>query len=508
LALGSQQYYNSSMVRTNNGCLNITTTGETTKWKGWNPYKKRYESMTKTFRSGMVHSWNKFCFVGGKVEIRARLPGEGNIGGLWPAMWMLGNLGKPTYEASTNLIWPWSFNKCDESMIEAQEISACKRTHHYGMPAGTGRGSTEIDILEAMAGTLKNIMNTQISMPYFSSTLQLAPGIPDNRPNFGVPPQPDQTWYTNMSYGQNSSVNVFFYGSDLGATSILEPTLRTAKQSYRADSVSAVNNIDNSFFDEFHTYGLEWATGKDGYIKWYADDNLLFGVTAEGVSTNGAQIPEEPSYLIFNTAVSSSWGFPLPCPDGCDCACFDCLREECICGLPQGFCEMLPSYFLIDYVRVYQYENDSTQFTGCDPVSHPNRRFMEAHKDRYINSPDEKLTVPAKKGRGKCLSNEDCGGHGNCSSWIRSMPLSSISLLNRCICHPGWVGPHCRVVDKWDDSPTAWEVGNTLEFYHLDLPQEFYILLASILVGAIISVILVVHEKTASRRSRSRRQVL
>lgn len=34
----------------------------------------------------------------------AILPGEHDIGGLWPAFWILGNLGRATYEASTNLM--------------------------------------------------------------------------------------------------------------------------------------------------------------------------------------------------------------------------------------------------------------------------------------------------------------------------------------------------------------------------------------------------------------------
>lgn len=42
--------------------------------------------------------------VGGIIEMDAILPGEHDIGGLWPAFWLLGNLGRATYEASTNLV--------------------------------------------------------------------------------------------------------------------------------------------------------------------------------------------------------------------------------------------------------------------------------------------------------------------------------------------------------------------------------------------------------------------
>jgi hypothetical protein len=59
-------------------------------------------------------------------------------------------------------------------------------------------------------------------------------------------------------------------------------------------------------------------------------------------------------YLIFNTAMSYTWGFPTPCPEGCPCNCFDCRLDECLCALPSKMSENFPAEFLIDYVRVYQ----------------------------------------------------------------------------------------------------------------------------------------------------------
>lgn len=63
-------------------------------------------------------SWNKFCFTGGVVEISAILPGRGEVGGLWPAMWLMGNLARATYTASSDFIWPWSYNQCNRSTEE------------------------------------------------------------------------------------------------------------------------------------------------------------------------------------------------------------------------------------------------------------------------------------------------------------------------------------------------------------------------------------------------------
>ena len=86
------------------------------------------------------------------------LPGEPDIGGLWPAVWLLGNLGRATYEASTNNIWPWSYDKCDRKKQESQEISACNEANHFGMNKRQGRGATEIDILELMGGKSQTLI--------------------------------------------------------------------------------------------------------------------------------------------------------------------------------------------------------------------------------------------------------------------------------------------------------------------------------------------------------------
>ncbi len=75
-----------------------------------------------------------------------------NTGGLWPAVWLLGNLGRATYEASTNNIWPWSYDTCDRKKQEAQSISGCNKASHFGLNKFQGRGATEIDLLELMGG--------------------------------------------------------------------------------------------------------------------------------------------------------------------------------------------------------------------------------------------------------------------------------------------------------------------------------------------------------------------
>ena len=86
-------WYSHDAVTTTNGVLNITLdvhpatftyTDHTFDEIKQNVTHARI-NVTKEFRSGMVQSWNKFCFVGGIIEMSAKLPGDSHTGGLWPA---------------------------------------------------------------------------------------------------------------------------------------------------------------------------------------------------------------------------------------------------------------------------------------------------------------------------------------------------------------------------------------------------------------------------------------
>ena len=77
----SLHFYNSTLIKTAGGNLVIETNTEDTKWKGWNPYKKKYEQMSRHFKSGMLQSWNKFCFTGGIFEVDIQFPGRHDVGG-------------------------------------------------------------------------------------------------------------------------------------------------------------------------------------------------------------------------------------------------------------------------------------------------------------------------------------------------------------------------------------------------------------------------------------------
>jgi beta-glucanase (GH16 family) len=175
---GSQHFYNSSFITTTqDGRLKITAIAGKTEWDRYDHLNKTWKHQTSYFKSGMLQSWEKFCFTGGIVEVDVQLPGDPYIGGIWPAVWMLGNLGRATYEASTNNVWPWSFDTCDRKLQPAQAISACNAENHYGMHPHQGRGATEIDIVEVMTGDSRGALpetDPPIELPYADFTLQVS----------------------------------------------------------------------------------------------------------------------------------------------------------------------------------------------------------------------------------------------------------------------------------------------------------------------------------------------
>ncbi|KAI9985964.1 hypothetical protein PInf_024755 [Phytophthora infestans] len=158
----------------------------------WNEYisPPGYEDVTFYYRSAMVQGWNKFCFQGGLVTVRAQLPGAvTNASGnpdietgstsvratsidyypSWPGIWLMGNLGRAIFTGSTARMWPFSYNECNDTIFDSQNqrISACDDDPGSGMNPNQGRGAPEIDILEG-GGTA------------ISSSIQVGPGMPDD----------------------------------------------------------------------------------------------------------------------------------------------------------------------------------------------------------------------------------------------------------------------------------------------------------------------------------------
>ncbi|KAH9162754.1 hypothetical protein LEN26_000799 [Aphanomyces euteiches] len=210
------EYYNVTNVYTKGGKLiNRVDEGpvNVTYFNQWLE-KPAFESAQLHYSAGMMQSWNKFCFQGGLIEVAAKLPGAINaapddvhksvttnpnaVGILWdngqqikltprdtikdigyyptwPGIWLMGNLGRALFTASTTRMWPWTYNECDPDLAPHQIISACNATPGYGMNPNQGRGAPEIDILEGGGAAI-------------SSSIQVAPGMPDEYRRMPVQP--------------------------------------------------------------------------------------------------------------------------------------------------------------------------------------------------------------------------------------------------------------------------------------------------------------------------------
>jgi len=375
--------YSLDNIFTKNGSLHIKATVNT-------------GSKGPPYQTAMLQSWNKFCFTGGTVEMRARLPGDAYQQGLWPAFWLMGNLGRATIQSSTDGLWPYTATKCppnkddwEHNQIRQQKLSACSVNSSVFSELDLGdsaRGAPEIDILEVMPGPNTKSMYTEkiarkccpetekqitdylcFQTPFISTSLQLAPGFPRNclqRPPLAdanvagcsgscVPVTSDD-WYPNFYPDPDHQTFKEIYGSAHGTQMNYEffgDYYKLDENSeMQTDAISANSNLPASAFDDFQVYRLEHKTGPKGFLKFYLNDDFLFKIEAADINRDmvfttesgkngtlfGRKIPDEPMYMILNVDLSSKWGWPScdpKCPESS--CCNDCQDSVCTtCFLP------------------------------------------------------------------------------------------------------------------------------------------------------------------------------
>ncbi|KAJ2922226.1 hypothetical protein H1R20_g14871, partial [Candolleomyces eurysporus] len=322
------------------------------------------------FRSGMVQSWNKFCFTGGLIEVMVRLPGSSTISGLWPGAWTMGNLGRAGYGASVEGLWPFSYDECDVgtlpnqtypgtqtplaalqngdpshgnvlSYLPGQRLSACTcpgQSHPGPVRSdGTyvGRAAPEIDILEAIVENGEG---------HVSLSAQWAPYNAEYLPN-------------------NSSGNIVVDDP----LTVINPY----KGGVFQQTTSGLAATNQSCYELsggcFTTFGFEYKPGfDDAYITWYNNNRRSWTLYAPAMQRDPATeisarpVPVEPMYIIMNLAISLNFGF------------VDFENLE------------FPATMSVDYVRVYQPKNAIN--TGCDPKEYPTAQYIETYKEAYTNN--------------------------------------------------------------------------------------------------------------------------
>ncbi|KAE9006461.1 hypothetical protein PR003_g20955 [Phytophthora rubi] len=526
------------------------------------------------YRAAMVQSWNKFCYQGGMVEARVQLPGvvtpdSGNPDlakgknnkvsatkyyPTWPGIWMMGNLGRAIFSASTNRMWPFSYDKCEPDLFDTsyQRISACNDNPGYGLNPNQGRGAPEIDVLEGGATLV-------------SSSLQIGPGMPDDYRIMGFDYSKDspaciyggtcntpganyidvptavyqkkrghKSWYQGLRYSANNfcqsdpkakqsydkvasslkagvtenscSGNICPASNDVnGDISLIDgkgedhwgintngtcyplfnvytgaylcdpdntfykcaqprnesttPKSNAMSQfNYQMDAISANWPVHLGAYADFVTYQLEWVTGKNGYVRWDLEGSPLFEVPSESIwnipqnknKTNPQKtMLEEPMYLIFNVALSSSWGATPP-NAGKEC------RGDGSDPVANKICDAFPLYLKIDYIRLYQdladdLDADNYMHVGCDPKTHPTKKWIDAHIDEYQDDDNQHKEVA---GKAFCTTNDDCTIGGDMG---KTLLKTGKCVKSRCQCsYPSsWGGPRCTTAISGSSSSTV-----------------------------------------------------
>ena len=329
------EWYDPDAVTTNDGVLELRFDA--------------FQNHGLNYRSGMVQSWNKMCFKGGRLEASISLPGRGDTVGFWPGFWAMGNLGRPGYAATTDGLWPYSYaDTCDAgitanqsspdgiSYLPGMRLPSCTCSGEDHPTPGTSRSAPEIDVIEASVGSLDAIGN-QIGMA--SQSFQVAP--------FDI-------WYQpNYDF-----VEVYDF-------SITE--MNVYKGGPFQQACSGLTNLNNDWYNgnAYQKYAFEYNPGGGGDISWFVGDDAVWRMTADALGPNGnvnqRTIPEEPMSVIMNFGMSTG---------------FSALNLT-------GLAPLMPATMRFDYIRIYQ--DPSSESITCDPEGYETTTYINEHYDVYYN---------------------------------------------------------------------------------------------------------------------------
>ncbi|PGH14751.1 hypothetical protein AJ80_05795 [Polytolypa hystricis UAMH7299] len=302
------------------------------------------------YRSGMVQSWNQLCFTGGRLEASISLPGRGDTSGFWPGFWSMGNLGRPGYAATTEGMWPYSYDDiCDAgitpnqsstdgiSFLPGMKLPACTCKGEDHPTPGKSRSAPEIDVIEASSHSLDPKVPSMIGD--VSQSCQIAP--------FDI-------WYM----------------PDYEFTELYDPRI-TSINGYRGgpyqQAISGLTNLNNKWYDgnEYQEYAFEYEPGREGYVTWFVGQEKTWKLDGRALGPNGnighRTIPMEPMALIMNFGMSHSFtGVNIT-----------------------GLAKLMPAIMRFDYVRIYQ--DPDMESVTCDPPGHETTEYIRDHPEPYAN---------------------------------------------------------------------------------------------------------------------------
>jgi beta-glucanase (GH16 family) len=335
-ATQDMEWYDPDAVSTANGTLNLQFDA--------------FQSHNLNYRSGMVQSWNKLCYKGGRIEASISLPGRGDIQGFWPGFWTMGNLGRPGYLATTDGMWPYSYHdECDAGITKNQSSSdglswlpgmrlpacTCDREDHP--TPGKSRQAPEIDAIEASVGFM--IPGGGGATGTASQSFQAAP--------FDIWYQPDYDY------------------TEIYDTAVTE--MNTYRGGPFQQALSGVTWLNNDWYDgkAYQTYGFEYEPGAKGKVAWFVGDTYTWTMDTRATRANGnigqRVLPEEPMSIIMNFGLSNSFA------------------QVFLADLAK----LMPATMRLDYVRIYQEEGKES--LTCDPEGYETTEYIKAHPEPYAN---------------------------------------------------------------------------------------------------------------------------
>ena len=341
-ATNNLEWYDPASVTTQGGSLMITLMEK--------------ETHDLNYQGGMITSWNKFCFTGGYVEASVQLPGVSNIQGLWPAVWMMGNLGRAGYGATLEGMWPYTYDSCDVGTVANQSVNGnphaatingdtgkggvlsylpgqklsrctCAGDDHPGPKHSdgsfVGRSAPEIDMFEAQVTdgapgeAAGGPLTGQVSQSAQWAVSSIFCDIADYMLMTSM--QPFNAGYIWKNTSDNeiitdpsiSDQNTFIGSATQQATSV---TTNTNSQCYEYPDPNFVPTaVSGAQLPQqlpggppagsgcFAVYGIEYQPGfDDAYISWIANDKLAWTLNVAGMGADAATkisarpVPQEP----------------------------------------------------------------------------------------------------------------------------------------------------------------------------------------------------------------------
>lgn len=330
------EWYDPDAVTTNGGVLELRFDA--------------FENHGLNYRSGMVQSWNQMCFTGGILEASISLPGKGDVQGFWPGFWAMGNLGRPGYAATTDGMWPYSYdNTCDPGITANQSsndgisyqpgmrLPACTCAGQDHPTPGKSRSAPELDVIEATVSPLG----------------------PDNTEMTGVVSQSCQLAPFDIWYQPNTDF-IEVYDNSISL-------LNTYQGAPFQQALSGLTNINNDWYDgnAYATYNFYYDPGPTGQVTWSVADIEAWTLDARAIGPNGnvgqRVIPMEPMAVVMNFGMST--GFSNVNLSGIEAT--------------------LPATMRFDYVRIYQ--DPSSKSITCDPEGYETTDYITNHINAYTN---------------------------------------------------------------------------------------------------------------------------